>query len=58
MIQRLIKCSTVHSFFLFGARATGKSMYLQGQWSKKFKKNEILWIDLLEPERGTWKLQK
>ena len=50
MIQRLLKCSKTNSFFLFGARATGKSMYLQNQWSKQFKKNEILWIDLLEPE--------
>ena len=50
MIQRLIKCSKIKSFFLFGARAVGKSMYLQNQWSRQFKKTEILWIDLLEPE--------
>ena len=50
MIKRLIQCSKIKSFFLFGARAVGKSMYLQNQWSKQFKKNEILWIDLLEPE--------
>ena len=50
MIQRLVNCSKTKSFFLFGGRATGKSMYLQKQWSKRFKKNEVLWIDLLEPE--------
>ena len=50
MIQRFIKCSKASSFFLFGARAVGKSMYLQNQWSQQFKKNEIMWIDLLVPE--------
>ncbi len=50
MIQRLLKCSKTKSFFLFGGRATGKSVYLQKQWSLKFKKNEILYIDLLTPE--------
>ncbi len=50
MIQRLIKCSKTKSFFLFGGRATGKSVYLQKQWSRNFKKNEILYIDLLNPE--------
>jgi len=50
MIHRLVKCSKIKSFFLFGGRATGKSMYLQNQWSKQFKKNELLWLDLLEPE--------
>ena len=50
MIQRFIKCSKASSFFLFGARAVGKSMYLQNQWTQQFKKNEIMWIDLLAPE--------
>lgn len=50
MIHRLVNCSKIKSFFLFGGRATGKSVYLQEQWSKQFKKNELLWLDLLEPE--------
>ena len=50
MIPRLVSGSKTKSFFLFGARATGKSLYLQKQWSRRLKKNEILWIDLLEPE--------
>ena len=51
MISRLIECSKIKSFFLFGGRATGKSSYLQKQWSRSFKKDELLWIDLLEPEK-------
>ena len=51
MIPRLIKCSKIKSFFLFGGRATGKSSYLQKQWSQLFKKGDLLWIDLLEPEK-------
>ena len=50
MIQRLIQCSKNKSFFLFGGRAVGKSVYLQKQWSRSFSQNSILWIDLLEPE--------
>ena len=51
MIPRLIKCPKTKSFFLFGGRATGKSSYLQKQWSKLFKKDDLFWIDLLEPEK-------
>ena len=51
MIQRLIQCSKTKSFFLFGGRATGKSVYLQKQWSQLFNKNDLLWIDLLDPEK-------
>ena len=51
MIPRLVKYSKTKSFFLFGGRATGKSSYLQKQWSRLFNKNEIFWIDLLEPEK-------
>ena len=51
MIQRLLECSKIKSFFLFGARATGKSSYLEKQWSQSFKKEELLWIDLLDPEQ-------
>ena len=51
MIPRLIKCSKSRSFFLFGGRATGKSVYLQKQWIKQFKPGEVFWIDLLQPDR-------
>ena len=52
MFPRLLKCSKNKSFFLFGARATGKSSYLESFWSKSFRaKHSLLWIDLLEPER-------
>jgi uncharacterized protein len=46
MFKRLVKLSKSHSFFLFGARATGKSTLLQ----RHFKPDETLWIDLLDPE--------
>ena len=51
MIPRLINCSKTKSFFLFGGRATGKSCYLLKQWSKQFRKSDLFWIDLLEPEK-------
>ena len=52
MFLRLLKCPKNKSFFLFGARATGKSSYLENFWGKRFQaKNSLLWIDLLEPER-------
>ena len=51
MIPRLVKGSKTKSFFLFGGRAVGKSSYLQKQWSQFFKKDDIFWIDLLEPEK-------
>ena len=51
MIPRLVNGSKAKSFFLFGGRATGKSVYLQKQWSRSFKKGELFWIDLLEPEK-------
>ena len=51
MIERHFNCSKTKSFFLFGGRATGKSSYLEKQWSKSFKKEELLWIDLLDLEK-------
>ena len=51
MIHRILKCSKTFSFFLFGARGTGKSTYLQSQFAKNYPKKSILWVDLLEPER-------
>ncbi len=46
MIHRLLKPSTKRSFFLFGARGTGKSTILH-HW---FSDISTLWIDLLSPE--------
>ena len=50
IFPRLIKCSKGHSFFLFGARATGKSFYLSRQWAKGKKEGDLFWVDLLRPE--------
>jgi predicted AAA+ superfamily ATPase len=47
MIHRLINPLSTNSFFLFGARGTGKSTLLR----HLFKENQgVLWIDLLDPE--------
>ena len=46
MYQRLPKLSKSHSFFLFGARGTGKTALL----TQHFHSKEALWIDLLNPE--------
>ena len=48
MVQRLCLPSTSHSFFLFGARGTGKSTLLR-QLLKDAP--EVLWIDLLDPNQ-------
>lgn len=48
MIQRIVKPPESHSFFLFGARGTGKSTLLKG--NPRFNKSDVLWIDLLQPE--------
>lgn len=45
MVKRLVKISKSHSFFLFGARGTGKSTLLQAEFSEE----ESLFIDLLDP---------
>ena len=45
MIKRLQKLSKNHSFFLFGARGTGKTTLLKQLFS-----NKCLWIDLLSFE--------
>lgn len=47
MIPRLQKPSRNSSFFLFGARGTGKSTLLQ----QLFAAEDPLWIDLLDPEQ-------
>lgn len=45
MLQRLLKLPRHQSFFLFGARNTGKSTLLQYSFSEETS----LWIDLLDP---------
>ncbi len=44
MIQRFIKLSRTHSFFLFGPRGSGKSTLL----TEHFKKAQPMWLDLLD----------
>jgi predicted AAA+ superfamily ATPase len=46
MFHRLCKTSNLNSFFLFGARGTGKSTLLRTQ----FQNQNCLWLDLLNPE--------
>jgi predicted AAA+ superfamily ATPase len=46
VFHRLAKPSKTNSFFLFGARGTGKSTLLKSIFSPE----NCLWIDLLEPE--------
>ncbi len=46
MFSRLINIPTSRSFFLFGARGTGKSTLLR----QHFPKESSLWLDLLDPE--------
>ena len=43
MIQRIPRLSTRNSFFLFGARGTGKSTLIE----QKYRFRKTLWIDLL-----------
>lgn len=47
MYQRIIRPDLEHSFFLFGARGTGKTSWLKSEL--KGQKN-TLWIDLLDEE--------
>ena len=46
MFRRAINIPTSRSFFLFGARGTGKSTLLR----EHFPKSSTLWVDLLDPE--------
>lgn len=48
--KRAILHSSRRSFFLFGARATGKSTFLKEEFGSKYPKDRVLWIDLLNPE--------
>ncbi|MBT6842719.1 MAG: ATP-binding protein [Candidatus Melainabacteria bacterium] len=45
MLERLLELPTDHSFFLFGARGTGKSTMIYDQF-----RNQSLIINLLDPE--------
>jgi uncharacterized protein len=45
MYKRLLKLTKSRSFFLFGARNTGKSTLVRHE----FDQNTCLWIDLLDP---------
>ena len=45
MIHRIVKPLESNSFFLFGARGTGKSTFLKDY----FASEKVLWIDLLDP---------
>ena len=44
--QENIETGKKSSFFLFGARGTGKSTFLK-EW---FSAKDVLWLDLLRPE--------
>ena len=46
MYQRIFNLPKTHSFFLFGARATGKTELLK----QHFPQNNAVMIDLLDPE--------
>ncbi|MGK5081968.1 AAA family ATPase [Bdellovibrionota bacterium FG-1] len=46
MIQRKLSPKINESFFLFGARGTGKSTWLQDRFSEQ----NCLWLDLLDPD--------
>jgi len=46
MIHRHLRVSTERSFFLFGARGTGKTTFLRSH----FEGQAVLWIDLLLPQ--------
>jgi predicted AAA+ superfamily ATPase len=47
MVERLVNPLKTSSFFLFGARGTGKSTFLRNYFPND---DSVLWIDLLNPE--------
>lgn len=49
MVKRELSSEINESFFLFGARGTGKSTWLENE----FKPKNNLWIDLLDPDEET-----
>ena len=54
MFARLLQLSKKRSFFLFGARSTGKSTILK----QAFPKDQVLWCNLLKPEEEDRFLRK
>ncbi len=46
MVDRIVKLSKLHSFFLFGNRGVGKSTLLR----ELFPQEKAYWIDLLDPK--------
>ncbi|MBI4406010.1 MAG: AAA family ATPase, partial [Deltaproteobacteria bacterium] len=46
MYERLIKLPATHSFFLFGARGTGKSTLID----RFYQERRGLWLDFLNPD--------
>ena len=46
MFQRLLHTRRTNSFFLFGARGTGKTTYIRGA----FEPGSSMYVDLLDPE--------
>ena len=51
MIQRILKPLKSNSFFLFGARGTGKSTFVVKQFLSGSDPDDSLLIDLLDPEQ-------
>lgn len=49
MFNRIVNTSETHSFFMFGARGTGKSSYI----TQRYSGPNILLIDLLNPDEET-----
>ena len=47
MLKRLINLSTKQSFFLFGARGTGKTSLVKSHFSVSGEGREVLYLDLL-----------
>ncbi len=47
MFHRILNPLKSNSFYLFGARGTGKSTFLQGY----FQEQDPLWVDLLDPRQ-------
>lgn len=50
MIPRIINPSISNSFFIFGARGTGKSTFVKSQFLKNVDSDAVLDIDLLLPD--------
>ncbi|MCB0342926.1 MAG: ATP-binding protein [Pseudobdellovibrionaceae bacterium] len=50
MVRRLLSPSKNSSFFLFGARGTGKSTFIEQQWLPTLKSGRCLQYDLLDDD--------